>query len=141
MSAVAAVGAAEITAIGTALAAVIAAIGVIVKIVVTRPRLPVAEEILEQIDELRTELLELAAWAHDARVLAAANGLELPPAPEIVRTMGRRQGEARHASHGWRTSVRAQTGEQPVVDPTAPIRDRRGPDTRPDRRAPRVPRA
>jgi hypothetical protein len=134
--------AATITAIGSAIAAVIGAVAIVVKIVVTRPRMPVAEELFEQIDELRRELLELAGWAHDARVLAAANGLELPPAPDIVRLEGRRHGEGREGRHGWRASVVAQTGELEAVavDATAPLYDRRrGPETRPDRRAPRVP--
>jgi hypothetical protein len=128
-------------AIFTGVAGVIGAIGVVVKIVLTRPRLPVAEEILEQLDEVRTEMLVLAAWAHDAMVAAAAAGIELPEPPDSLRVLGRRSGERRNGDHGWRSSVRVQTGDQPVArDVTAPMRPGMGPDTNPERRRPPPPR-
>lgn len=128
--------AATITAIGTAVAAVLAAIGALVKIVVSRPRMPVAEELLEQIDELRADVLALARWAHRARAQAAAAGVDLEEPPEVLHS-GERETDQRGAAdaHGWRSSVRAQTGPQPIVDATGPIGHRqRGPDTRPERR-------
>lgn len=116
------------------IAGIIAAIGVLVKIVVSRPRMPVAEELLEQIDELRDDVLSLARWAHRAVARAAAGGVELDPPPEVLRSVGERAGERKSDPelHGWRSGVRVQTGEQPAVRLTS-----RGPDTRPDRRAQR----
>lgn len=73
--------AAQITAWCTGIAAVIAAIGAVLKIVLTRPRLPVAEEVLERLAEVEEALLSWATWAHQARMVAAAAGIELPPVP------------------------------------------------------------
>jgi hypothetical protein len=133
------VDAATVTAGLTGFAAVIAAIGAVIKIVVSRPRLPVAEELLEQIDELRVDVLELARWAHRAIAQAAAQGVELEEPPAVLRSSGEREGERRHspARHGWRSSVEAQTGESVIVD----IRPdpSRGPSTIPDRRRPHLP--
>lgn len=130
--------AATIGAVGTALAAIIAAVTALVKIVLSRPRLPVAEELLEQLDEMRDDLLAVARWMHRAVVQAAAAGIELEEPPEVLRSSGHREGERRHTEggHGWRSSVRVQTGEQPVVD-TRRIHPVRGPDTLPERRAQR----
>jgi len=118
----------------TGLAAIITAVGVVIRIVVYRPRLPVAEELLEQIDEMRTDVLALARWAHRAVSQAAAQGFDLEEPPEVFRSLGQREGERMHdpGQHGWRASVRAQTGEQPVTPrrPPAPV----GPDTQPERR-------
>jgi hypothetical protein len=125
---------ATVTAALTGIAAVIAAIGAVVKIVVSRPRLPVAEELLEQIDELRSDVLALARWAHNARALAASEGVDLPEPPTVLLSSGEREGERRSdpARHGWRSSVEAQTGE------TTRIGRVDGPSTVPDRRRPRL---
>ena len=73
--------AAEITAWWTGITAVIGAIGAVLKIVLTRPRLPVAEEVLERLAEVEEALLAWATWAHQTRMAAAAAGGELPPTP------------------------------------------------------------
>lgn len=73
--------AALVTAWCTGTAGVIAAIGVVLKIVLTRPRLPVAEEVLERLAELEEGLLAWATWAHGARMAAAAAGIVLPDPP------------------------------------------------------------
>lgn len=65
----------------TGVAGVIAAVGVVLKIVLTRPRLPVAEEVLERLAELEEQLLRYATWAHNVRMVAAASGIELPTVP------------------------------------------------------------
>lgn len=119
----------------TGIGGVIVAITALVKVVTTRPRLPVAEELLEQIDELRDDVLALARWAHRQITRAAAQGVELDPLPEVLRGSGEREGERLHDEdrHGWRSSVRAQTGPQPVVD-TNRMPPATGPDTRPERR-------
>lgn len=129
------VDAATITAVGTAIGVVLAGIAALMKIVVGRPRMPVAEELLEQIDELRDDVLALARWAHRAQAQAAAAGVTLEEPPDVLRSSGHREGERRHEedTHGWRSSVRAQTGPQPAIRPEQV----RGPDTRPDRRAAR----
>lgn len=126
---------ATVTATLTGVAAVIAAVGAVVKIVVSRPRLPVAEELLEQIDELRSDVLALARWAHNARALAASEGVDLPEPPTVLMSSGEREGERRHdpARHGWRSSVEAQTGERVRIEPVG------GPATTPERRRPRLP--
>lgn len=128
--------AAQITALFTGAAAIIAATGAVIKIVITRPRLPVAEELLEQLDELRADVLALARWAHNAQATAAAEGVDLPAPPEVLRSSGEREGERRHdpRRHGWRSSVVAQVGD-PVERPE-PLR---GPHTVPDRRRPHPP--
>lgn len=128
--------AATITAGLTGVAAVITAVGVVVKIVVSRPRLPVAEELLEQIDELRSDVLALARWAHNARALAASEGVDLPEPPTVLLSSGEREGERQNdpRRHGWRSSVQAQNGD-PVPD-TARIPPMLGPVTVPDRRRP-----
>ncbi len=133
-------GAAEITAAGTAIAAVLGGLAAVVKIVLSRPRLPVAEELLEQLDEMRDDLLALARWAHRARAQAAAEGLDLEEPPEILKSAGRRDGERRHdaSDTGWRSSVKAQTGDIPVVEADKPMQ-REGPSTWPERRRPRLP--
>jgi hypothetical protein len=141
--------AATITAIGTAVAAVIGALGVVVKIVVTRPKMPVAEEILTRQAELEAEQLKLAAWAHEVAIIAAAAGIELPEPPASLSVLGRRPGEGRHAAAaGWRASVKAQTGETPAVEapaaaepPTQRLEPvaQEGPSTWPERRRPRLP--
>lgn len=69
----------------TGLAGIIAAIGVVVKIVLTRPRVPVAEEVLLRLAELEDVVLRWASWAHDVRVVAVAQGWELPEVdPQLV---------------------------------------------------------
>lgn len=65
----------------TGLAGIIAAVGVVLKIVLTRPRIPVAEEVLERLAEVEESLLAWATWAHLARMAAAAAGVQLPPTP------------------------------------------------------------
>jgi hypothetical protein len=133
-------GAAEITAVGTAAAAIIGGIAAVVKIILSRPRMPVAEELLTQLDEMRDDLLALAKWAHRARAQAAAAGVDLEEPPEVLRSSGRREGErgADPESRGWRASRRAQTGEQPAVETTRPMRPDE-PATWPERRRPRLP--
>lgn len=130
--------AAQITALCTGVAAIIAATGAVLKIVFSRPRLPVAEELLEQLDELRADVLALARWAHNAQATAAAEGVELPDPPDVLRSSGEREGERRHdpRRHGWRSSVQAQLGDP--VQPDRPV-ELRGPHTVPDRRRPRPP--
>lgn len=130
--------AATITAVGTAAAAVGGIIVAVLKVVFTRPRMPVAEELLTQLDEMRDDLLALAKWAHRARAQAAAAGLDLEDPPDILRSAGRRDGERRHddASHGWRSSVKAQTGETPAVTVQPEPAD--GPQTWPERRRPKL---
>lgn len=130
--------AAEVTAWCTGIAAIIAATGAVLKIVVSRPRLPVAEELLEQIDELRADVLALARWAHNAQATAAAEGVDLPDPPDVLRSSGEREGERRHdpRRHGWRSSVEAQLGDPVPVERPVELR---GPHTVPDRRRPRLP--
>lgn len=130
------IDAATVTAFGTAAGAVLAGTAALVKIVLGRPRLPVAEELLEQIDELRVDVLNLARWAHRAITQAAAQGVDLEEPPEVLRSSGERHGERRSSPEatGWRSSVRAQTGEQPVTPATAT-----GPSTQPNRRRVRPP--
>jgi len=62
----------------TGLAGILAAAGVVLKIWTTRPRVPVAEEVLLRLAELEDVVLRWASWAHDARVSAAAHGWDLP---------------------------------------------------------------
>jgi hypothetical protein len=132
-------GAAEITAAGTAVAAILGGLAAVVKIVLSRPKMPVAEEILEQLADVQGELLKLAAWAHDAQMVAAAAGLELPEPPDSIKLLGRRPGEGgRHRVTGWRASVKAQTGEQPAIAPERPMQ-RDEPQTWPERRRPPLP--
>lgn len=130
------IDAAEVTAWCTGIAAIIGAIGVVLKIVVTRPRLPVAEELLEQIDELRGDLLALARWAHRAQATAAASGLELDEPPTVMRSIGERRGERQHepGRHGWRSAVTAEYPPEHTPPTELP-----GPHTVPDRRRPRPP--
>lgn len=73
--------AALVTAWCTGVAGIIAATGVVLKIVLTRPRIPVAEEVLERLAELEEGLLAWATWAHGARMAAAAAGITLPTTP------------------------------------------------------------
>lgn len=73
--------AALVTSWCTGIAAVLGAIGVVLKIILTRPRIPVAEEVLERLAELEEGLLAWAAWAHGARMAAAAAGITLPATP------------------------------------------------------------
>ena len=70
-----------ITAWCMGVAAVIGAVAGVLKIVLTRPRLPVAEEVMERLTDLEEQLLGYAAWAHGARMAAAAAGIDLPPLP------------------------------------------------------------
>lgn len=65
----------------TGLAGIIGATGVVLKIVLTRPRIPVAEEVLERLAEVEEALLGWATWAHTVRMTAAAAGMELPAPP------------------------------------------------------------
>lgn len=65
----------------TGIAGILASVAVLVKIILTRPRLPVAEEVLERLSELEEQLLKYAAWMHRARMVAAAAGIELPTVP------------------------------------------------------------
>lgn len=65
----------------TGLAGIIAAVGVVLKIVLTRPRIPVAEEVLERLAELEEALLGWATWAHSVRMVTAAAGVHLPAPP------------------------------------------------------------
>ncbi len=72
-------------ALCTGIAGIIAAIGVVVKIVLTRPRVPVAEEMLLQLAELRDVVLRWASWAHDVQVVAHSQGWDLPEVdPDLV---------------------------------------------------------
>jgi len=66
---------------GTAVAGVIGSVGIVLKIVLTRPRIPVAEEVLERLAEVEEALLAWATWAHLARMAAAAAGVTLPATP------------------------------------------------------------
>lgn len=72
---------AVITAWCTGIAAILAAIGAVLKIVLTRPRIPVAEEVLERLAEVEEALLRWGTWAHSARLAAAAAGITLPDPP------------------------------------------------------------
>lgn len=65
----------------TGVAGIIGAVGVVLKIVISRPRIPVAEEVLERLADLEETLLAWATWAHAARMAAAAAGFDLPPPP------------------------------------------------------------
>lgn len=126
--------AAVIAAIGTAVAAILAGVAAILKIVRDQPRMPVAEELLEQLDELRADVLALARWAHRARAQAAAAGVELEEPPEVLHS-GERETDPRGApeGHGWRSSVRAQATPETAAQGVERMA-RRGPETRPDRR-------
>ncbi len=69
----------------TGLSGVIVATGAVLRIVLTRPRVPVAEEVLLRLAELEDVVLRWATWAHGARVAAAAQGFDLPEVdPELV---------------------------------------------------------
>jgi hypothetical protein len=70
----------------TGIASIIGAAAVLVKIVLTRPRLPVAEEILARMTEIEERLLIWAGVWHDAKATAALQGFELPELPERLRT-------------------------------------------------------
>lgn len=74
--------AALVTAWCTGVGGIIGAITLLVKVVTTRPRLPVAEEILLRVSELEDVVLQTAAYLHRQRVRAAAHGyvMEEPPA-------------------------------------------------------------
>lgn len=127
---------ATIGAVFSGVAGVIIAIGAVIKIVVGRPRLPVAEEILEQLDEMRDDLLNVARWAHRAVAQAALEGITLEEPPAVLQSAGHRKGERRSwdNTHGWRSAVRAQTDEPPSPRPRDPR-----PATQPERRAVRPP--
>lgn len=62
-------------------AGIIGSVGIVLKIVLTRPRIPVAEEVLERLAEVEEALLNWATWAHAARMAAAAAGITLPSPP------------------------------------------------------------
>jgi hypothetical protein len=73
--------AALVTAWCTGTAAVIAAVGAVLKIVFTRPRIPVAEEVLERLAQLEDYLLAYGTWAHQVRMIAVTAGMTLPVPP------------------------------------------------------------
>lgn len=75
-------GAAEITAWCTGIAAIIAALAGLAKILTTRPRIPVAEEVLLRIGELEDVVLLAASYIHTVRVQAAAHGHVIADPPE-----------------------------------------------------------
>jgi hypothetical protein len=66
----------------TGISGIIGSIALLVKIVTTRPRLPVAEEVLLRLGELEDVVLLTAGWLHTERTRAAAAGYKLgdPPA-------------------------------------------------------------
>lgn len=69
----------------TGIAGIIAAIGAVVKIVLSRPRVPVAEEVLLRLAELEDVVLRWASWGHDVQVFAATQGWDLPSIdPELI---------------------------------------------------------
>lgn len=73
--------AALVTAWCTGIAAVIAAVGAVLKIIYTRPRIPVAEEVLERLASLEDYLLAWGTWAHRVQMIAVQNGWSLPHPP------------------------------------------------------------
>lgn len=81
--------AALVTAWCTGIGGIIGAITLLVKVITTRPRLPVAEEILLRVGELEDVILQAAAYVHRQRVRAAAQGyvLEEPPA-QLLALLG-----------------------------------------------------
>ena len=86
----------------TGVAGIIAAFGVVMKIWTTRPRVPVAEEVLMRLAELEDVVLRWASWAHDVRVVAVAAGWDLPAVdPELIP--GRRDGRTNEAPERRRT--------------------------------------
>lgn len=79
--------AALVTAWCAGIAGIISALGVVVKIVTTRPRLPVAEEVLLRLAELEDVVLATAAYVHTERVRAAAHGYVMGEPPERLLTL------------------------------------------------------
>lgn len=72
-----------VTAWLTGIAAIITAVGVVLKIVTTRPRLPVAEELMAEMAELRAWVVDVASWGHQVAVAAQLAGFVLPhPFPD-----------------------------------------------------------
>lgn len=65
----------------TGLAGIIGAVGVVLKIILTRPRIPVAEEVLERLAEVEEALLGWATWAHTVRMICVGAGIHLPATP------------------------------------------------------------
>ena len=74
--------AALVTAWCTGIAGIIAAVAALVKIVTTRPRLPVAEEVLLRVGELEDVVLLAASYFHTERVRALAHGYTMADPPE-----------------------------------------------------------
>lgn len=74
--------AALVTAWCTGIGGIIGAITLLVKVITTRPQLPVAEEILLRVGELEDVVLLAASYVHTARVAAAAQGFDLPDPPD-----------------------------------------------------------
>lgn len=73
--------AAVVTAWCMGIAGIIAAIGGVLKIVLSRPRLPVAEEVLARLKDVEDELLAWGAWGHQVMMAAATAGWDVPPIP------------------------------------------------------------
>lgn len=81
--------AALVTAWCTGIGGIIAALTLLVKVITTRPQLPVAEEILLRVGELEDVVLQAASYLHRQRVRAVAQGyvMEDPPA-QLLALLG-----------------------------------------------------
>lgn len=71
----------------TGISGIIGAVAILVKIITTRPRLPVAEEVLLRVDELEDMVLAAASYIHDERVAAAASGYLMGEPPDRLLAM------------------------------------------------------
>jgi len=78
----------------TGLATLVAAVGVVLKIVLTRPARPVAEEVMDQLHELQDTVLGLFGWAHQVHAAAALQGFDVPPIPAHLVQRQRNLGAA-----------------------------------------------
>jgi len=74
--------AALVTAWCTGVGGIIGAFTLLVKVITTRPRLPVAEEVLLRLGELEDVVLLTASYVHTERTRAAAHGYTMADPPE-----------------------------------------------------------
>lgn len=81
--------AALVTAWCTGIGGIIGAVALLAKVLTTRPRIPVAEEVLLRVGELEDVVLAAAAYLHTERTRAAAHGYVLgePPA-RLLQLLG-----------------------------------------------------
>lgn len=70
------------------LAGLVGAAAGLVKVVVSRPRLPVAEEVMERLHELEDVVLQMSRWIANTRAAAAMQGFDLPALPLDLTMLG-----------------------------------------------------